>query len=111
MPMESFSTDIAHWQNQLRESGESWAEFFDCPSLSLGVYTVPAGTDDRESHTPHVDEEVYFVVSGKGKLNVAGESIEIRPGGVHYVPSGVEHFFCDVAEDLTLFVVFAKDNS
>ena len=106
--MQSFSTDISHWRNQLRESGESWAEFFNCPSLSMGVYTVPAGADDREVHEPHDDDEVYYVVSGTGKLTVAGESIEIQPGGVHFVPAGVKHYFCEVTEDLTLFVVFAK---
>ncbi|MEL6104998.1 MAG: hypothetical protein AAFU85_03135 [Planctomycetota bacterium] len=53
---------------QQRASGNAWFEFLDVSSLSMGVYTIPAGTDDRESHDPHGRDEVYVGVSGTGRL-------------------------------------------
>ena len=93
--------------DQQRASGNSWLEFLDLPSLSMGVYTIPAGTNDRESHDPHDRDEVYVGVSGKGQLTADGEVFDVSPSSVVFVKAGVEHHFHDVTDDLTVLVFFA----
>ena len=52
------------------QSGDSWLEFLRVPSLSMGLYVLPAGGND--SQTPHNEDEVYYVVSGRAVLQVRG---------------------------------------
>jgi mannose-6-phosphate isomerase-like protein (cupin superfamily) len=74
-------------------------------SLSVGVYTVPAGATDPQD--PHTEDEVYYVVSGRATVEVDGERAPAEPGDVVYVDRGVDHRFLDVEEDLVALVVFA----
>ena len=43
-----------------------WTGFLDRPTLSLGLYRLPAGAEDTQQ--PHTEDETYYVVSGKGVL-------------------------------------------
>ncbi len=92
---------------QQRESDRAWLEFFNVPGLSMGVYHIPAGTDDRESHNPHNRDEVYIGSGGKGRLTADGEEYDIKPGVIVYVKAGVEHHVHGIIDDLTVLVFFA----
>jgi mannose-6-phosphate isomerase-like protein (cupin superfamily) len=73
--------------------------------LSLGTYSIPAGgTDDQ---TPHTEDEIYVVKTGRATLVTDSGTGEVGPGSVIYVPAGETHRFTDVTEDLALIVVFA----
>jgi mannose-6-phosphate isomerase-like protein (cupin superfamily) len=61
-----------------RQAGESWIEFLRVPSLSMGLYVLAAGSEDPQ--TPHAEDEVYYVVSGKGVLRVEGKDRPVREG-------------------------------
>ena len=88
-----------------RESGELYLEFFSAPGMSLGVYELAAGSSDPQQ--PHGEDEVYYVVAGRGQIRVDGEDCALRPGSVVFVGAEVEHRFHSITEDLTLLVVFA----
>lgn len=45
--------------------------------LSIGTYSIPAGGVDDQS--PHTEDEVYVVVSGRATLTVPGESAGVGP--------------------------------
>jgi mannose-6-phosphate isomerase-like protein (cupin superfamily) len=93
---------------KVRESlGESWHEFLNLPSLSMGLYRIAAGENDRESHSPHDQDEIYVGVSGHGLLSAGGVVYEAGAGSIVYVRAGVEHHFHDVTEDLCVLVFFA----
>lgn len=73
--------------------------------LSVGTYSIPAGGLDDQ--TPHGEDEIYVVRSGRGRL-VSGEgSLPVGPGSVIYVAAGEEHRFTDIEEDLAILVLFA----
>jgi mannose-6-phosphate isomerase-like protein (cupin superfamily) len=88
------------------DGGEhDYAEFFRSSTLSLSVARWPAGSvDDQE---PHTEDEVYYVVSGKAGLSVAGEEVAVGVGSVVHVAAGVEHRFRDIVEDLEVIVFWA----
>lgn len=73
--------------------------------LSVGTYSIPAGGLDDQ--TPHSEDEVYVVCSGRGRLVTDGGSVVVEPGTVVYVPAGEAHRFADVEEDLAILVLFA----
>jgi len=99
--------NMVELNRQRREADKAWLEFLNVPTCSMGVYHVAAGTTDRETHDPHDRDEVYVGVGGRGHLTAGGEDFEIETGSVLFVKAGVDHFFRDVTEDLTLLVFFA----
>ena len=90
-------------------SGEAWNEFLRVPALSMGVYALAAGTDDPQ--TPHDQDEVYYVVSGRGVLQVEEVERSVQPGTVVFVEANADHRFHSITEDLTTLVFFAPAES
>ena len=86
-------------------SGRLYLEFLRVPSMSMGVYRLPAGGVDPQS--PHTEDEVYCVISGKAWLQVAEEERAVGPGSIVFVAANVPHRFYLIEEDLTLLVFFA----
>ena len=88
-------------------SGEpnDWIVHLSTSDLSLGTYSIPAdGVDDQ---TPHTEDEIYVVKTGRATLVTPSGTAPVGPGSVIYVPAGEEHRFTDVTDDLALIVVFA----
>jgi mannose-6-phosphate isomerase-like protein (cupin superfamily) len=90
---------------QLQASGRPYYEFLQRASLSAGVYHLPAGEPDPQR--PHTEDEVYYVLSGEGAVEIAGEVTRVRPGSVVFVEKHVPHRFLDYDEGITLLVIFA----
>jgi mannose-6-phosphate isomerase-like protein (cupin superfamily) len=82
-----------------------WLEFLRSSELSAGLYVLPVGALDGQS--PHTEDEVYVVMSGRATIRVGGEDRPVRAGSVVFVEAGVDHRFHDIAEDLSVVVVFA----
>ena len=80
-------------------------EFLRRRGMSVGLYVLPVGGEDRQ--TPHMADEVYVVLQGRGRLRVVDEEVEVKPGSVISVDHGEEHRFVEVSEDLQMLVVFA----
>lgn len=79
-------------------------EFIRSPALSCMVYRLPAGSTDMQA--PHLEDEVYFVLSGRAKLRVAGHEREVGPGKILFIRATLAHSFFDIEEDLTVVAVF-----
>ncbi len=85
--------------------GERYHDFFAAETLSLGLYVLPA--DDTDPQQPHTEDEIYYVVSGSGRITVGDEDSEVRAGTLIFVGAGEQHRFHSITEELTLLVVFA----
>ena len=88
-------------------SGEPvhWAEHLRVPDLSVGTYSIPAGGADTQ--TPHTEDEIYVVTSGRAVIETPGGAAPVSPGSVIFVPALEEHRFTNITEDLALLVIFA----
>lgn len=91
--------------SQRASSNKLYLEFLKVPDLSVGLYVLPAGGTDDQS--PHTEDEVYYVVSGKAQILVAEENRAVQAGSVVYVAKNVAHRFHSIEEELTLLVFFA----
>lgn len=85
-------------------SGRPYLEFISVPDLSVGLYVLAPGEPDRQQ--PHTEDEVYYVVGGRGKITVGDEVRDVGEGTTVFVAAGVPHRFHDIEEELTLFVAF-----
>ena len=91
---------------KLQASGRPYREFLRVPSMSSGIYTLPAGARDLQG--PHDEDEVYYVISGRGRVRVGGEDRPVGPGSLLYVRATSEHSFFEIDEEITLLVFFAS---
>jgi len=82
-----------------------YLEFLKVPDLSMGLYVLPAGGMDPQS--PHSEDEGYYVVSGRGRIQVADEDRLVQMGSIVYVPKHIEHRFHSITEELKVLVFFA----
>ncbi len=98
--------ELADLIQKQKGSGTPYLEFLRVPSLSCGVYSLPAGATDLQS--PHDEDEVYFVVSGQGRVRLGEEEREVGRGSILYVEATSDHSFFEIDEDMTLLVFFAS---
>lgn len=81
-------------------------EFLRVTTLSCAVYRLPVGARDMQA--PHLEDEVYFVIGGRGRLHIAGQERVVTAGNILYVKATSEHSFFDIEEDLTLIAIFGQ---
>ena len=97
------------WELQGVESartaaGRLYEEFLRVPDLSAGLYVLEAGATDPQS--PHTEDELYYVVRGRGRITVGDEVRDVVPGSLVFVAARVPHRFHDIVERLEILVVF-----
>jgi len=101
--MEAF--ELPNLISQQKDSNKLYLEFLKVPDLSMGLYILPAGGTDPQS--PHTEDEVYYIVSGRAKIQVANEDRDVGAGSIVYVAKNVEHRFHSIEEELRVIVFFA----
>jgi mannose-6-phosphate isomerase-like protein (cupin superfamily) len=101
--METYQ--VTHLIDQQNQSRQDYLEFLRVPSLSAGLYMLAAGAVDLQQ--PHTEDEVYYVISGRGFFQVGDESVPVEAGTLIYVQANAEHRFHTITEDLRVLVIFA----
>jgi len=82
-----------------------YLEFLRVPAMSAGVYVLEKGSTDPQK--PHREDEMYYVVRGRARMQIGSDHAEVRPGSVIFVEAELEHRFYDVQEELEVLVFFA----
>jgi len=83
-------------------TGERSARVWQRGSLDI-AFALPVPPKDQ---TPHTQDEIYIIISGRGTLIHDGKRDSFAPGDILFVAAGTEHQFEDVTEDLALWRVF-----
>ena len=89
--------------------GHGYVDFLASEKLSVGLSVRPAGSIDGQQ--PHREDEVYYIIGGRGVIEVAGEDRPIKEGSLVFVAAGVEHHFHDIEEDLRVLVFWAPPHT
>ena len=101
--MEAY--ELTHLIQQQNQTRQDYLEFLRVPSLSAGLYMLPAGAVDMQE--PHTEDEIYYVISGRASILVDQESRTVEAGSLVFVKANVEHRFHTITEDLRVLVIFA----
>jgi mannose-6-phosphate isomerase-like protein (cupin superfamily) len=96
-------------QAERAADGKRYLEFLRVPALSAGVFVLPNDALDRQ--TPHQQDEIYYVISGRARMKITGddqapEDRLVVGGTVIFVEAGTEHRFHSIEEELVVMVVF-----
>lgn len=100
---EAFAIDELRARRE--KSGNVYLQFLKVPSMRMGVYSLAAGAEDKQS--PHEEDEVYYVLSGRAALRVDAEEHPVQPGSLVFVAAHAAHKFHDIAEPLEVLVFFS----
>jgi mannose-6-phosphate isomerase-like protein (cupin superfamily) len=70
--------------------------------MSVVLY-APVG---RDPQTSHLQDELYFIHSGKGEIIIGGQRYHCAPGDSFFVPAGVDHRFFGFSAEFATWAVF-----
>ena len=62
----------------------------------------PGKAYEAHSHSDH--EEIYYVISGKGTIDLDGVVSPIRDGDAIYIEAGASHSIANTGDDFLVFV-------
>lgn len=80
-----------------------WLPFLQVPSSILGAYLLPS-TVGGDGTLTHGSDEINVVLSGSGRFHMGADAIDIGPGSIIYVESGVGHWFDALQSDLHVLI-------
>lgn len=97
--MKTTLTDVLA---SLPTAGERYAAAARHGSMRLGLYAPR----DHDGQTPHTQDELYVVVSGRGEFVCGDTRAAFESGDVLFAPAGVAHRFENFSSDFVTWVIF-----
>ena len=61
-----------------------------------------------EAHAHGDHEEVYYIISGRGTMEVGQEARKVRDGDAIYIPAGAVHSIANGGEGFLVFLAFSS---
>jgi quercetin dioxygenase-like cupin family protein len=103
---------MSHFQTeelveQLEQDEANHLEVLDEESLTVEISRYSEG--EYPPGNVHDEDELYYILSGAGTVEVADEMHSIEGGDVVYVERGTEHGFVEVDEDITVVIAFVAN--
>ena len=78
----------------------------------ISVNTLPAGASVPFVHAHKANEEIYFILSGKGKVIVDGEDVDLNEGDwIGIAPAGKRQFFASSDSPISYICIQVKADS
>jgi mannose-6-phosphate isomerase-like protein (cupin superfamily) len=71
-------------------------------TMRIGA-SMPQGVNVQ---TPHDQDELYIVASGRGDFVKNGARVAFAPGDAIFVEAGAEHHFENFSEDFITWIIF-----
>lgn len=83
-------------------NGQLFAKMMEHGTMSVEIYR-PIKNDPQ---TPHKQDELYVIISGKGVFLNGDERTAFKQGDVLFVKAGVKHRFENFTDDFMTWVIF-----
>ncbi len=106
------------WTYEVGEEGRDdvirWKTLISQPTtatkgLSCGILEMPPGSVMGPHY--HAPQEIYYVIEGRGALQIDAEIKEVTAGSVVYIPQNMVHGVKNIGDGLlTLVWVFPVDS-
>ena len=94
---------------------ESRVELHDCLALTgaeISVNEMPAGASVPFVHAHKENEEIYGILSGKGKMVIDGEEVSLAAGDwLRVAPAAKRQLFAANDSGITYICIQVKENS
>ena len=70
----------------------------------LNTHTMEVGIiklrkNQKDTQQPHESDEIYYVISGNGKIVINKNEYDVKPGNIIYIPKNTSHHFQTINEN------------
>ena len=91
---------------QLEKDGGYYLDFLKIRHLEAGIIVLHPGENDIQE--PHSTDELYYVIEGKGFVELGKNKRPVKKGSIIFVPAKMRHRFYDSMENLVILYMFAE---
>jgi mannose-6-phosphate isomerase-like protein (cupin superfamily) len=75
------------------------------PKMEVGIINLKKNQKDTQQ--PHESDEIYYVISGIGKIIIDGSEQDINPGKIIYISKDIPNYFQTITDELIVFYILA----
>ena len=101
--------------NKIRVAKDARTELHDKLGLTgaeISINNLPAGAGVPFVHYHKKNEEIYFVISGKGQAVIDGETVELAAGDwLRVAPEARRQFSAAADEGISFICIQVRENS
>ena len=101
--------------SKFSSSSDARTELHDKMGLTgaeISINNLPAGVSVPFVHAHKKNEEVYYIISGKGRFEIDGNKIELNAGDfIRISPAGKRQLFADVNSPISYICIQTKEDS
>jgi len=74
-------------------------------TMEVGIINLKK--DQEDTQQPHDSDEIYYVISGSGTIEIDGIKNEVNPGKIIYIPKRICHSFHAISNELVVLYILA----
>ena len=104
-----YEYDTDAYLKQISDSNSYFNTFLDKQSLAAGILSLAPGEEDTQE--PHESDEVYYILSGNGFLQIGKKSYRIKEGQIYFVAKDIPHHFYGNTKNLSVLYFFGSSGS
>jgi mannose-6-phosphate isomerase-like protein (cupin superfamily) len=101
--------DTKQYLKNLGKGKSYFHTFINKENLAAGIIRLEPSEEDTQS--PHDSDEIYYIISGDGFLNIGGRDYKVSEGMSYYVEKNIEHRFHGNTKQLTVLYFFGGPDS
>ena len=95
--------DLEKVISEMRNS-EYFHNFLNVETMEVGIINLKKGQKDTQQ--PHSFDEIYYIISGKGTIEIDGIKNDVNPRKIFYIPKRVHHSFHAISDKIiALYVI------
>jgi mannose-6-phosphate isomerase-like protein (cupin superfamily) len=80
-------------------------DIINTSTMEVGIINLKKEQEDTQQ--PHISDEIYYVISGSGTIEMDGIKKEVNPGKIIYIPKRIRHSFHANSNELVVLYILA----
>ena len=101
--------DTNQYLKKLKNNKSYFKTFINKESLATGVLFLKP--DQKDTQEPHESDEIYYILSGNGFLQIGKKSYRIKEGQIYFVAKDVPHHFYGNTKNLSVLYFFGGSDT
>lgn len=78
-------------------------DIINTSTMEVGIINLKKEQEDTQQ--PHISDEIYYVISGSGTIEIDGIKKEVNPGKIIYIPKRIRHSFHANSNELVVLYI------
>ena len=101
--------DTNQYLKKLKNNKSYFETFINKESLATGVLFLKP--DQKDTQEPHESDEIYYILSGNGFLQIGKKSYRIKEGQIYFVAKDIPHHFYGNTKNLSVLYFFGGSDT